>query len=142
MKNYSLALKSWKHSLEIDPEQSRAWANMLTLLDSEGNIDQVVEVSATALQFLPNDTSIMFLRANAFGKLDRFIEAEQLYTKIIQAAPTVAIYHVNLGVLYHRWRRESQAIDSYRNAIRIDPNQSNANKYINQLLSKARNELN
>lgn len=136
MKNYTMAKQSWKHSLSINPQQSPPWANMLTLLDSEAKIDEVIALSAKALQFLPNDSSIMFLRANALGKLDRFEEAERLYLKIIQLQPKHALYHVNLGVLYHRWNRKAQALDSYRNALKINPNLSNAKKYIEQLSSQ------
>lgn len=109
---------------------------MLTLLDSEAKIDEVIALSAKALQFLPNDSSIMFLRANALGKLDRFEEAERLYLRIIQLQPEHALYHVNLGVLYHRWNRKAQAVDSYRNALKINPNLANAKKYIEQLSSR------
>lgn len=128
-----MALNSWKHSLSIDPKQSRPWANMLTLLDSEGKIDEVINLSAKALEFLSNDSSIMFLRANALGKLDRFGEAERLYLETIRLQPMHALYHVNLGVLYHRWNRRAQAVDSYRNALKINPNLPNAKKYIEQL---------
>lgn len=126
-------MQSWKHSLSIDPKQSRPWANMLTFMDGEGRFDEVVNLSSKALQFLPDDSSIMFLRANAFGKLNRFEDAEELYLKIIQLQPTNALYHVNLGVLYHRWNRKTQAIETYRNALKINPNLSNARKYVEQL---------
>lgn len=141
MKNYSMAMESWKHSLSINPKQSRPWANMLTMLDSHGKIDEVINWSSRALQLLPNDSSIMFLRANAFGKLDRFEEAERLYLEITELQPTNAMYHVNLGVLYHRWNRQTQAIKSYRNALKINPNLSNAKKYIEQLTRKKHNNL-
>lgn len=131
-----MAMQSWKHSLSIDPKQSRPWANMLTLLDNEGKIDEVIDLSAKAFQFLPNDSSIMFLRANALGKLDRFEEAERLYLEIIQLQPMRALYHINLGVLYHRWNRTTQAINSYRKALKIDPNIPKVKKYIEQLLKQ------
>lgn len=134
-----MAMQSWKHSLSIDPEQSRPWANMLTFLDNEGRNDEVINLSAKALQFLSNDSSILFLRANALGKLDRFEEAEQLYLKIIHMQPKHAFFHVNLGVLYHRWNRKAQAIDSYRNALEINPNLPNAKKYLEQLTKQKTN---
>lgn len=77
----------------------------------------------------------MFLRANALGKLDRYEEAERLYLKAIHLQPSNALYHVNLGVLYHRWNRRVQAVDSYRNALKINPNLANAKKYLEQLTS-------
>lgn len=133
MKNYSMAMHSWKHSLSINPKQSRPWANMLTFLDNKGQNDEVIYWSAKALHFLPNDSSILFLRANALGKLNRFEEAERLYLEIIQLHPMHALYHVNLGVLYHRWNRKAQAIHSYRNALGINPNLPNAKRYLKQL---------
>lgn len=126
MKNNSMALKYWKESVALDPHQSKAWANILALLDTEGLSDEVIKTSETALSYSPDDPSILFTRANAFGKIGNFFEAEKIFKYIIRLRPTHALYHANLGVLYHRWNKSNEAAISYREALRLDPHMKSA----------------
>lgn len=82
---------------------------------------------------MERDPSILFLRANALGKLNRYDEAEQLYKEVIAMRPNHALYYVNLGVLYHRWNRKAMAADTYRRALELNPNSSNVRKYLRML---------
>lgn len=120
------ALRCWREAISISPKHSKAWANILAFLDNDGQTDQVLNVSAKAMLLIPNDPAIMFTRANAFGKLGKFEEAEQLYRSIIELRPTNALYYVNLGVLYHRWNRPELAISAYEQALRLDPRHRSA----------------
>lgn len=101
-------------------------------MPTEKHLD-VEALSTKALNVLPNDPGIMFLRANAMGKLNRYDEAEKLYKQAIAVRPNHALYHVNLGVLYHRWNRKPQAVESYRKALAINPNLLNVSKYLMML---------
>ncbi|KAJ6636668.1 Protein O-mannosyl-transferase TMTC4, partial [Pseudolycoriella hygida] len=122
MKNDDMALKSWQESLMINAKQGKAWANLLALLDNNGKHRQVIGISELALQHVPNDVTILFTRANAYGKLNEFEEAEVIYKEIIASRPNYALYYVNLGVLYHRWGKKQMAIRTYEAALQIDPN--------------------
>lgn len=120
------AMRCWREAISISPKHSKAWANILAFLDNDGQTDQVLHVSDKAMFLLPNDPAIMFTRANAFGKLGRFEEAERLYISIIELRPTNALYYVNLGVLYHRWDRRREAITAYEHALKLDPKHHSA----------------
>lgn len=122
LKNNENALKSWQESVLLDPKQGKAWANLLAFLDNNGMHRDVIRISETALQHVPNDAAILFTRANAYGKLNEYEEAETIYNEVIQLRPNYALYYVNLGVLYHRWGRKRNAIAAYENALKIDPN--------------------
>lgn len=118
---HELALQAWQTAVAINPKQRQAWANILAYLDNSGRTEEVLRVSDEALASIPNDTAVLFTRANALGKLNRFTEAETIYRQIIRLKPDVAIYHVNLGVLYHRWNQSTKAIAAYRSALQINP---------------------
>lgn len=120
------ALLCWREAISISPKHAKAWANILAFLDNDGQTDQVLNVSAKAMLLLPNDPAIMFTRANAFGKLGKFEDAERLYSSIIRLRPTNALYYVNLGVLYHRWDRRLEAINAYDHALQLDPKHHSA----------------
>lgn len=136
-----MAMHYWRQSLSLNPKQARAWVNILTLLDSQNKIDEVIKISARALEFIPDEPSLLFLRANAFGKLGYFAEAEELYRKSIAVRPNYALCHMNLGVLYHRWNKTAKAIESYRNSLTHNPRLPNAHKYLNQLLKKGKPQI-
>ncbi len=73
-------------------------------------------------------------RANAYGKLNQFEEAETIYKEVIETRPNYALYHVNLGVLYHRWGKKQNAIQTYETALRIDPNLKSVKENLKNLL--------
>lgn len=130
-----LALQFWKEALTINPKHKKAWANILAYLDNNGEIYEVIRMSTIALNYIPNDPAILFTRANSYGKLGRFKDAENVYKEIILLKPDNALYHVNLGVLYHRWNRRKSAVASYKNALAIDPNNKSAKKNLLKLTS-------
>uniref|UniRef100_A0A182NST4 dolichyl-phosphate-mannose--protein mannosyltransferase n=1 Tax=Anopheles dirus TaxID=7168 RepID=A0A182NST4_9DIPT len=133
--NSSMALRYWREAIQQNPRHSKAWANILALYDNRGRTEDIIRTSALALSFLPNDTAILFTRANAFGKLGQYETAEGLYRQIIAARPDHAVYRANLGVLYHRWgQRNAQAIEQYRAALRLDPNLRSAKTNLLKLM--------
>lgn len=134
LKNNDMALKSWQESLTIDPKQGKAWANLLALLDNNGMHRDVIRISEMALQHAPNDPAILFTRANAYGKLNEFEEAETIYKEVIQTRPNYALYYVNLGVLYHRWGKKQNAIQAYETALQINPNLRSVKENLKNLL--------
>lgn len=121
IRNETAALHFWTEAVELDPLLAKAWANILAAHDNGGRSVQVFRLSELALRLLPNEPTILFIRANAFGKLRHFEEAEQLYMLVLALRPNHALYHVNLGVLYHRWNRLDLALKMYQSALSIDP---------------------
>lgn len=134
MNNSSMALRYWKETIAIDPKHSKAWSNILALLDNKGLVQEILDTSAEALKHVPDDASIMFSRANAFGKLGQFNESESLFLRAIQKNPRSGLFHANLGVLYHRSGKRKEALEHYRKAIELDPNLKSAKQNMQKLL--------
>lgn len=141
LQQYSEAMHHWQESVALNAKQPKAWANILTMLDNRGLYEDAVRLSAKALEHLPKETGIMFIRANVFGKLQHYIEAEALYKSIIMVDPLNILYHTNLGVLYHRWGKVNLAIDSYQQALKLNPkNAKTAHDNLAKLLKRRREE--
>ncbi|XP_048389026.1 protein O-mannosyl-transferase TMTC4 isoform X3 [Stegostoma tigrinum] len=115
------ALNAWRNATLLKPNHSLAWNNLIILLDNTGNLAQAEAVGKEALKLLPNDHTIMFSFANVLGKLKKYKESENLFLKALQINPTIASYHGNLAVLYHRWGRLSLADKEYKLALKLDP---------------------
>ncbi|XP_041055597.1 protein O-mannosyl-transferase TMTC4 isoform X1 [Carcharodon carcharias] len=115
------ALNAWQNATLLKPNHSLAWNNLIILLDNTGNLAQAEAVGKEALKLLPNDHTIMFSFANVLGKLKKYKESENLFLKALQINPTIASYHGNLAVLYHRWGRLDLASERYKLALKLDP---------------------
>lgn len=59
-----------------------------------------MQIIPSALKELPDSPSVNFAVANVYGKMDRFIEAEQYFLKAIKlfGARVQAIHYANLGM--------------------------------------------
>uniref|UniRef100_A0A1B0DNC2 dolichyl-phosphate-mannose--protein mannosyltransferase n=1 Tax=Phlebotomus papatasi TaxID=29031 RepID=A0A1B0DNC2_PHLPP len=136
MKNTSMAHRYWSEAIALNPRHEKAWANILALLDNEGKTEEVVKMSAIALQHIPNDPAIFFTRANAFGKMGDFQESERLFLRAIELRPDYAMYYANLGVLYHRWQKPVKAAEWYRKALKVDPNLRSVRENLSKLQKK------
>ncbi|XP_037949671.1 protein O-mannosyl-transferase TMTC4 [Teleopsis dalmanni] len=138
---YTEAMHHWQQAVAINPRQSKAWANILTMLDNRGLFEDAIRVTGEALKHMPNETAIMFIRANAFGKLKHYVQAELLYKKIIELEPYNHLYHTNLGVLYHRWGKIDLAISSYQHALQCNAGvDSTAHENLTKLLKRKLND--
>lgn len=103
------------------------------MLDNTGRTEEVLRMSEVAIRHAPHEPSLIFSRANALGKLGKFEEAERAYREALARRPNNALYHVNLGVLYHRWSRRNDAADAYRRALAIDPEHRSARENLAKL---------
>ncbi|KAH8386306.1 hypothetical protein KR200_004275 [Drosophila serrata] len=140
-KLYAEALHHWQHAVGLNPRQPKAWANILTMLDNRGLYDDALRLSNQALLHLPNEVSIMFIRANVLGKMKHYVEAERIYKRVIELEPHNMLYHTNLGVLYHRWDKSQEAIEAYRMAISINSGRATtARENLNKLLKRLERE--
>lgn len=133
-KNFTSAIASWKRAISINPVHKKAWSNILAYYDNQiNNHEDVLKYSELALNYLPNDSNILFSRANTLGKLSRFEEAETIFKQIIQAEPRKSIFYANLGVLYHRWGKKDLAKRNYKLALSLDANLKNAQSNLSKL---------
>lgn len=91
-----------------------------------GNLKEAKELAQEALRILPGDPGLHFNLANTLGKMSLFPEAEHHFMKAIELDYRNAIYHSNMGVLYHRWKKYDLAEQKYEDAIRLDSNLKSA----------------
>jgi protein O-mannosyl-transferase len=134
MRNHTAALEHWKQAVSISPTHRKAWSNILAFFDNQRHShESVLKYSEIALTYLPNDTNILFSRANTFGKMAKYEEAETIFKQIIEAEPKKSIFYANLGVLYHRWGKKALAKRNYEKALALDANLKNAQSNLMKL---------
>lgn len=138
------AIKHWQKAIEIKPGLYQAWINVLTMFDNHGMFLEVLNLSEKAMKLIPFNSAILMVRANVYGKLHKYHNAEQLYLKIVKHEPQNYMCHTNLAILYHRWGKIEKAIEHYRKAIELQPitnkDETVASKHLNKLLQKLQNK--
>ena len=120
------ALEEFTSAIDQNPAHFSAWSNKVILLDELGRYAEGLEAGQRALSVFAERPDFYFHLANIYGKSEQFEQAEAHYLQAISMRPVPALYHLNLGVLYHRWKKYPLAIRSYEKALSIDPNNQSA----------------
>ncbi|ODN01012.1 Transmembrane and TPR repeat-containing protein 4 [Orchesella cincta] len=135
------ALKAWERATSLKHTHSQAWINTVILLEQEGKLQEARETAVRALQVLKSEHTLHFILGNILGKLSEFESAKTSFEQAIKICSQLnkripPKYFSNLGVLYHRWGKKSQAIELYQKALIIDPHMTSAKKNLEMLMKK------
>lgn len=95
--------------------------------------------ASEALKILPNEANLHFTLAGIYGKQGKFEESEYHFLKTIQLNSDNPMYHTNLGVLYHRWKKFDLAEKCYQRALSLDSKWKSAIENL-KLLHKAKHK--
>ncbi|XP_067669520.1 protein O-mannosyl-transferase TMTC4-like [Haliotis asinina] len=116
------AISAWRNATQIYPGYTSAWKNSILLLNDLKKYDKAIEVGKEALKALPRDMDLIFRLANIYIMVDEFQESEDLFLAGLEIDPHSAKFHHNLGVMYHRWGKNDQAVSSVTRAVELEPN--------------------
>ncbi|XP_059079606.1 protein O-mannosyl-transferase TMTC4-like [Tigriopus californicus] len=141
MKNLDRASKCFERAIFLNPEHKSAWANLILLKDEQKLWDDAEHLAKSATARFPEESDFPFHLANLYGKIDRFEKAEQLFLSALTLAenPNTSngrnrgLYHNNLGVLYHRWKKYRLAAQHYEMALVLDANNFNTKQNLESI---------
>lgn len=97
LKRNEEALKAWEKAVSFRPTHTAAWSNMLVLLDSLKQYDEVLDLGKTALMHNPMSAALHFSIANTLGKVQQFEKAEKHFLEALNLNSNNALYYSNLG---------------------------------------------
>ncbi len=67
---------------------------------------------------------------------DSFSEAEAEYAQVIRLQPTLALAHLNRGVMLARLSKFDEAAQEFQETLRLDPGNQQAQKYLDRMTDK------
>ena len=133
--NYDL----WTHALAVTDRNFIAQNNLGGALLLLGKPDEAYPHFQAAAEINPNDPmshSNLGAYLQEHGKLTEAIEQYDRTISLTSDAGLLAATYANLGTAYRKLGEDEKARESYDQALRLNPNQSNAYLGLGQLLEK------
>ena len=95
--------------------------NLAGIRISANRLDDAETLLAAARAIRPTDPSILTALANVHQARGDHAQAETYYRDAIARRPDLALAHANLGRMLYQTGRLEEAIESYLEALKIDP---------------------
>lgn len=134
------AQASLEETLRLDPDQVNAWGLLATIYLQKKRWPQMLETAERGLAIEPDDERCNNLRAMALFNLGRRDEAGATIDSTLSKHPESAFAHANMGWTSLQLRQPNEAMEHFRQALRLDPEMEWARAGIVEAL-KAKNFL-
>jgi Flp pilus assembly protein TadD len=123
------ASKALQKAVELDPGNAVRRGNWGTVLLLQGQVAEALEQYEIQVELAPSDpfahgdlgTSLL-----ALGDPSQFVRATQELERAVALEPNRATFRTNLGYAYTLQKRNTEALASHREAVRLDPNLASA----------------
>jgi tetratricopeptide (TPR) repeat protein len=97
------------------------YSNLGIVLMKMNQPARALEALATASRLDPTSAVFLYNEANALSATGQFDKAEATFKRCIALAPTLAGAHTGLGIVFAETQRLSAALDEFRTAVRLQP---------------------
>jgi tetratricopeptide (TPR) repeat protein len=115
------AIKWYKKTLEIQPENTTVLSNIGAALQTIGKLDEAVSSYQKAIAIKPSFADAYFNLGLALQKQDKLDEAVINHQKAIAIKPGFSEAHSSLGFALQAQGKLDEAVVSYQKAIAIKP---------------------
>jgi hypothetical protein len=116
----------WRQTLLVSPFSHRAHNNMGDVYGQEGNIQGAIREFKKAIELKPDYAEAHHNLGNTYYAQGNILEATKYYEQALTFNPDLFESHFNLGIIYLNSGKFDLAIEEFRHAVRIRPQDSNA----------------
>ncbi len=120
------ALKSYKRSLEVDPECLDALHGLRVVYQQEGNISELERVCNRILQVSPDDLEALNSLAISSIEQDDLEKAIRILTQIIEKDNYFIAAWFNIGIAYKESGKFRKAIEALNIVLEFEPDNLDA----------------
>jgi tetratricopeptide (TPR) repeat protein len=132
---YQSAIADIRKSLAANPDQIEAWSSLAGLYVRVGKYTEAEQVYKTALdRGAAPDVAAQY--ADLLLRFRRFAEAEKLLQDSLSRDSRLPSAYTSLGRLYNEQKRYSEAEQSLRRAIELDPDDTRAHLFLATTLER------
>ncbi len=122
MKDYKGAEKALRESLRINPYSAHTHGLLALTLGALAKWMECLEVASAGLKLNPDDTNCHNARVKALSILGRSAEAHQAVYESMSENSEEPLSQASAGWAMLRMGRVKEAIEHFREALRLDPN--------------------
>lgn len=140
--NASEAARHFTQVIRLDPNHIMANVNLGYALQQMGRDDDAIESFTRATRIDPSRTNAKslananFALGTAYARKRNYANATPAFLAAIELWPQYQKAHYTLGIVYERHGKPDEAIASYEQAIRLNPNDPKALHALQTLLTK------
>lgn len=98
------------------------YSNLGIVLMKLQQAERALRALATAVAMEPESPTFLFNQASALSATGKFERAEATFRRCIALAPTLAGAHTGLGIVLAETRRLAEALNEFRTAAELQPN--------------------
>ncbi|HPZ06932.1 MAG TPA: YkgJ family cysteine cluster protein [Candidatus Eremiobacteraeota bacterium] len=117
----TLAIKSYKKALTIDPSENSIRFQLASIYKERGEYELSLSEVEKILNFDKTEARAKILRAKIYSKLDRLPEAIEELKQVIGTYPYINHVYYLLGMLYLLDRKYSEARDMFMVLLKFNP---------------------
>lgn len=129
--DFATAAENYRFLIDSLDYQSEDFYNSLIYIytSNEGTQDtqKAMDILEKAQDQYPENGDFLKTQINLLINNEKYDEAEQKLAQAIEQEPSNPLLHYNQGYLYEQMDKGAQAIESYKEAIEIDPQYFDAN---------------
>jgi len=129
IKNYQ-TIENYNKSLEIDPEDFKAWTNKGNAFMELKEHEKAIESYDKALEINPQFTTAWYNKGIALAELRKYQKAIESYDAGLKIGPNNAKMWNNKGIILTKLGKYQEALECYENALKIDS--KNARTWFNK----------
>lgn len=112
--------------IEFEPDNARARADYLKVLNRKGKFGKAYEQAEILVSRYPDSPAFKLSLASALAGLGRYDEAIERYRACLDESPNKAGVHVLMGHAFKAIGALDEAVDSYRTAYQLRPDYGDA----------------
>lgn len=133
----SEAQAQFETALTLDPGSAFSLFHRGLTLEGQGRLTAAIASYQQALNLSPGDVDYACAIANAYLKSGNANKALTILQPLTAAHTDSALLWYNLGIVYSRTQDSKSAIDSFQQALHLDPRNDDARKFLARSLIDA-----
>ena len=116
-----LAVEQYMKVTAVDSTAFQVWYKIGILYETDGKPKEAIAAFESALSVGEGEVGLMLRLAGLNANGENLARAESLYRQVLEADPTHALAHFNLGLILDRTGQSEAAIEAYVTAIQLKP---------------------
>jgi O-antigen ligase len=124
------ACDAYQKSMDLNPNYVESLYAMANIRMNQGRFADASALCDQGLAITPNYSGLVWIRAVCLFQLKNYEESAKTFENFLTYVPNDAQAYLNLGVCYIQLHRKADAIEAWKKAYQLNPNDNIALAYL------------